>query len=159
MAAQAGSISIFKCECALGEKADVYHVQVVQQRGPGEAVIQFSNSSMNQRPETFNVSGTLVEFHLTGPDLVFTFDYPGPHTIVFSEKGGRIQRELECSSAFTPVFTWQYAVCFSGKQALANGIQVPDQAIIYTRAVHPFKQVATVPFRMMYLELSKLSAK
>ena len=149
----------FTCDCALGSSATVYHVRVSQQYGPGVATIAFAKSNARLSRYSASFPGTLVEFQLNGTDLVFTLVYPGPHTVVFSENNGKIEKELDCSSAFTAIFTWKHAVCFSGKQGLDNGSQVPESAIIYDRTAHPYKHVSTVPFVSMYQELFKLGDK
>jgi hypothetical protein len=149
----------FECNCILGQAGVNYHVKVTQEHGPGSAIAEFSKAPESLATKKVQVEGTLVEFQLVGTDLIFDFVYPGPHTIVFSEDKGIIQKELDCSSPFTAIFTWEHAVCFSGKRTLENGIQIPERAIIYDRTVHPYREVSTVPFAAMYTELSKLTPK
>jgi hypothetical protein len=146
----------FSCDCRLGSSATPYHVRVIQEQQ--HARVNFSKVEQPSDQEKIEVQGTLVEFQLIGTDLVLIFDYPGPHTLVFSDDRGQIRRELDCSSNSTALFTWSRAVCFSGKRIDHDGVVSPERAIIYDRLQHPYKPLSDVPFEMLYPELAKVSA-
>lgn len=159
LAAQERPAIPFECNCALGQNGETYHVKLTQQYEPGRAIIHFTKSGQSSPAKKIQVDGTLDAFQYGGNGLVFEFLYPGPHTLVFSEDNGNIQKVFDCSSSFGVLFAGKYAVCFAGKRILEDGTVIPETAAIYDGTVHPYKQVSTVPFAMTYVELSKLIPK
>jgi hypothetical protein len=159
VAAQAQGATPFECNCALGQNGVTYHVKVTQEYEPGRAIIDFTKSGQPSSAKKMELEGTLDGFQYNGTALVLRFVYPGPHTVVFSEDDGSIKNVFDCKSAFEVLFAGQFAVCFAGKRVLEDGKVVPETAAIYDGTVHPYRRVSTVPFAMMYSELSKLTPK
>ena len=159
VAAQERAAMPFECNCALSQNGATYHVKVTQEYEPGRAIIDFTKSGQPSSAKKIEVEGTLDGFQYSGSALVLRFVYPGPHTIVFSEDDGSIQNVFDCKSAFEVLFAGKYAVCFAGKRVLEDGKVVPETATIYDGTVHPYKRVSTVPFALMFAELSKLTPK
>jgi hypothetical protein len=113
-----------------------------------------------KRPRiTFDVPGVLDEFDKMGPDLMLSFVYPGPTTIVYSFIDGRVQQTLECTSRFgadpLPVYGTHAIGCLRGEKMVGN-LWVPVTVQIFLRHRKGYELAAEVPFEDLYTKLDEI---